>query len=105
MYTWLPVPQELRKKSKALVAGRAELVQMDHCRRLETVCRHLAHNAATKEYPKEHMGPLAGVRVVEAAQIISGPFAGAMLADQGAEVRRFLYQTLGWWGMSSTCVT
>lgn len=26
------------------------------------------------------------VRVVEAAQIISGPFAGAMMADQGAEV-------------------
>lgn len=30
--------------------------------------------------------PLAGLRVVEAAQMISAPFASAILADQGAEV-------------------
>ena len=32
------------------------------------------------------MRPLAGVRVVEAASYISGPYAGLMLADLGAEV-------------------
>lgn len=31
-------------------------------------------------------GPLAGTRVVEAANFMSGPFAGMMLADLGAEV-------------------
>jgi formyl-CoA transferase len=30
--------------------------------------------------------PLAGVRVVEIGQVLSGPFAGAILADLGAEV-------------------
>ena len=34
------------------------------------------------------MRPLAGVRVVEAASYISGPFAGLMLADLGAEVTK-----------------
>lgn len=32
------------------------------------------------------MQPLAGIRVIEAASYISGPFAGAILADLGAEV-------------------
>lgn len=32
------------------------------------------------------MKPLAGVRVVEAAQMVAGPLAGMMLAEQGAEV-------------------
>ena len=32
------------------------------------------------------MRPLAGIRVIEAASYISGPFAGLMLADLGAEV-------------------
>ena len=31
-------------------------------------------------------GPLAGIKVVELSQIVSGPMAAAMLADQGAEV-------------------
>jgi crotonobetainyl-CoA:carnitine CoA-transferase CaiB-like acyl-CoA transferase len=31
-------------------------------------------------------GPLAGVRVVELGQVLAGPFAGAILADLGAEV-------------------
>lgn len=31
-------------------------------------------------------GPLAGVRVVEIGQVLSGPFAGAILADLGADV-------------------
>ncbi len=34
------------------------------------------------------MRPLAGIRVVEAASYISGPFAGLMLADLGAEVTK-----------------
>ncbi len=32
------------------------------------------------------MGPLAGVRVIDMSQVISGPLAAAWLADQGAEV-------------------
>src|SRR5262245_58959123 len=31
-------------------------------------------------------GPLAGVKVVEAAAVVSAPFAAMVLADQGAEV-------------------
>ena len=31
-------------------------------------------------------GPLAGVRVLEAGQLLAGPFAGTLMADQGADV-------------------
>ena len=34
----------------------------------------------------ELSGPLKGVKVIDLSAMISGPFAGAMLADQGAEV-------------------
>ncbi len=32
------------------------------------------------------MGPLAGIKVLDMSQIVSGPMAGAWLADQGADV-------------------
>jgi formyl-CoA transferase len=35
---------------------------------------------------KSPAGPLAGIRVLELGQVLSGPFAGAILADLGAEV-------------------
>ena len=31
-------------------------------------------------------GPLAGVRVIEAGQLLAGPFCGQLLGDLGAEV-------------------
>jgi CoA:oxalate CoA-transferase len=31
-------------------------------------------------------GPLSGIRVLEAAQFLSGPYCGMLLADMGAEV-------------------
>lgn len=34
----------------------------------------------------EHKGPLAGMRVIELAHIMSGPICGMMLADMGADV-------------------
>ncbi len=39
---------------------------------------------ATRE--KTASGPLDGIRVIEVGTLISGPFAGRLLCDMGAEV-------------------
>jgi len=36
--------------------------------------------------PLSQQGPLAGIKVVEFAQVIAGPLAGTLMADLGAEV-------------------
>ena len=40
-------------------------------------------------------GPLAGVKVVEIAQEIQGPYAGLFLADMGAEVIKVEMRDIG----------
>ena len=42
-------------------------------------------------------GPLEGYRVLEMSQIVTGPLAAMLLADQGADV---ISMSIGWWGYS-----
>ena len=40
-------------------------------------------------------GPLAGFRIIDVTQMISGPMATGLLADQGADVIKSNRQALG----------
>ncbi|MEC9165491.1 MAG: CoA transferase, partial [Pseudomonadota bacterium] len=41
---------------------------------------------ADKQSPPENTGPLAGLRVIDAATVIAGPTIGMLMADFGADV-------------------
>ncbi len=43
-------------------------------------------NSKAVPHPGKHTGPLAGMKVLEMAQIMAGPTCGMMLADMGADV-------------------
>jgi crotonobetainyl-CoA:carnitine CoA-transferase CaiB-like acyl-CoA transferase len=54
-------------------------------RRLGQLSAHLASNEFIT--PNTHgKGPLTGVKIVDCTEVISGPFAAAMLCDMGADV-------------------
>ena len=48
--------------------------------------QHDKQRAASQEATTDTRGALDGIRVIELASYVSGPYAGMMLADFGAEV-------------------
>lgn len=55
-------------------------------RRCQALYQHITAASSDVKPPRVLSGPLSGIRVVDMSYVISGPFCGSILADQGCDV-------------------